>query len=325
MNYLKHVAATVLVATAILAGCAPTAPAPPAAPQQPAPKPPLPPKVAEPAKPAETPKPVEAPKPPAPPKPVEPPKPAPAPVKLEDLVPVEPNFIANPSLENWEADGTPVSWNMAEGFESTWEPVKVKKVAGAPDAGDSAIELPAPTDENVVVLSQSIADGKIRGNLRLFVSAQVNSQEKESLHLVLTYKDKGETQTVRRVSQGSEGWEKLEAQFWVPVTADLASFRLQFIVQKGVKDAVLVDDVRVQLMAPKDSPAAKRPAPAPAPAPAPEAAAPEAPAKDEAAPAAESKDGEPEAAKEDEKADKKSSEKSDSKKSSSKKSDKKSK
>jgi hypothetical protein len=171
-----------------------------------------------------------------------------------EYVGIPPVLVYNASFETWEADGAIASWNLAEGFEDKWEPVKAKKVAAAPQSGSSAIELPAPAKDQTVVLSQTLMPGKIVTKRRLQLSAKVNTTEKEAVHLVLTYKAGDKTETVRRVAQGTGTWETLETQFWVPENADLGSFRLQIIVQRGAKASCQLDDVRVQHMAPKGSP-----------------------------------------------------------------------
>lgn len=243
MNQLKTLSLTAVLLATAFAGCAPAPPAPAQAPVPPAAPPAPVAKKAEPAKPA-------APAPPA--KPAEP----------VVLVPAGENFVYNASFETWKG-GEAGAWNLAEGFEDKWEPVKAQELTAAAH-GESAIALPAPAEGKTVILSQTIMPGKVVPERRLFVSAQVNSQEKESLHLVLTYNVDGKTETIRRVSQGDAGWAKLEAQFWVPKNVDPASFRIQFIVQKGVKNPVQLDDVRIQMMYPKGS----EPKPAPAPKPA---------------------------------------------------------
>lgn len=255
-------AACIAVAVA-MTGCNAPAPAAPAtpAPAKEAPKPaPAQPKPATPAPPKPAPKP-EAPKP-------APPKPAPAPVAY---VPNGPNFLYNASFEVWGADGTAASWNIGEGEGKDWAPVTVKKVAPAPSSGSSSVEIPASTDGQMVIVSQTVLPGKIKPEQRLLVSARAKAKTPEILHMVLTYKAGDKVETVRRVCQGGGDWSTMDTQFFVPKDADPASFRIQFILRKEAKEAIQLDDVRLQHMVPRGSQSAapKPPVPAPAAAPAP--------------------------------------------------------
>lgn len=241
-----------LSAALALGGCAPTAPAPPAAPPATAPAPA--PAKPEPAKP-EAPKPAPAPAP-------EKPK---APLKY---VPVGDNLIFNPSFEKWDGDGSVDAWNLAEGMDATWEVLKGLRVGVEVAHGENAIELPKPGEGKTVILSQTVLPGKIQPKERLRVSAQAKAGAEGVLHLLLTYKQGGQEQVVRRIHSGSGAWETLQHEFWVPADADPASFRLQFIVKGAEGAPVQIDDVRVLHLkgVPADAPVAALPAKAPAPA-----------------------------------------------------------
>lgn len=235
MNQLKSIALSATLIATLFAGCTPAAPT---APAQPKPAAPTPPAAPAPKEKAPTPAPAAKPKPAEPAKPVE-------------LVAMGANYLYNASMEMWDADDKIAVWNVAEGTDPNWKNIGTKKVAAAPKGGNNAIELPAPAEGQTVVMSQTVLDGKVQPMRRLLVSAQVNSQEKESVHMLLTYKVGQQTETIRRVANGAATWDTLEAQFWVPKEADTASFRIQFIVQKGVKNPVQIDDVRIQTMYPK--------------------------------------------------------------------------
>jgi hypothetical protein len=236
MKQLKQLVFAAAVFAAILSSCTPTSE--PSAPKAvPAPK-------NVPAPKAES----------ASAKPVESAKPVP-------LEPAGPNLLHNASFEIWTADEKIGAWNLAEGNEN-WTPILGKKIPGAPQGGSTAIELPPPSEGKQVVLSQTIGPDKVIPLRRLALSAKVNSPEKEAVHMTLNYRINEKTETVRRVSHGIPGWEKLSAEFWVPKEADPASFRIQFVLHSGVKSPVQIDDVRMQLMSPKGSLPAKPAAPA---------------------------------------------------------------
>lgn len=184
----------------------------------------------------------------------------PAEGKAPELVPSGPNFLYNASFETWNDDGTIAAWNVAEGSGDTWEKTTGTKVAAAPGGGAAAIELAAPGKDKLVALAQNVMPNRILHKRRLALSAQVKTAEKEQLHMLLTYKVNGKKETRRRLAQGTGEWEKLEDQFWVPEGADVNSFRVEFIVQKGTKDAIQIDDVRLHIMSPKGAPAPKAPA-----------------------------------------------------------------
>ena len=190
----------------------------------------------------------------APVKPAEPAKPV-------ELVPAGPNLLNNPSFENWAADGKLAVWNLAEG-KDTWTPITGKKVAGEAQSGSFAIELPPPSGDKHVVLAQTVLPDKIIPERRFALSAKVSAPEKESVLMMLTYKANQKTESIRRLSQGGAGWEKLSTEFLVPKEADTASFRIQFIVHQGLTSPVQIDDVRMQVVGPKGSAAAKQAAPA---------------------------------------------------------------
>jgi hypothetical protein len=218
MKHVMHLVLSTAVIASVVAGCSPASkPSAPAAPKA----------ETESAKPAETEKPIE-------------------------YVPIGANLLYNGSFESWGEGGKVDAWNLAEGRE-TWTPVKAKKVPGAPQEGDFAVELAPPASGQNVVLAQSVLPGKVVPVRRLSLSAEVNAPDKEAVHMVLSYKIGEKTETVRRVSQGVAGWEKLSAEFWVPKEADLASFRIQFIVNYQAKSPVRIDGVHMQMMAPKGS------------------------------------------------------------------------
>lgn len=280
-----HTLSLTLVLTLSLVGCAPggapkAAPAPPAKATPPAPTP-APVAAAK----AEAPKPVPAPSPKPKPK---------APVKY---VVTGENLLFNPSFENWNEDGSVAAWNLAEGLDATWTPVKGARVGVDVPVGKNAIELPSPAAGNTVVLSQTILPGKVQPSQRLWISAMAKANAQESLHLLLTYTAGGKEQQVRRIHSGGGAWENLVDKFWVPADADTASFRVQVIVKNADASPVQLDDIRVLHMkaVPADAPAAAgqsgddAAAVAPLPAPKPMPALPSAKAVDDKADSKKSK------------------------------------
>lgn len=164
-----------------------------------------------------------------------------------------PNLLDNPSFENWSKEGTLNGWNLAEGSGKEWKPVKAVKAPGAAGDKTAAIEIPPPSGENITVLMQSLPPAKALPGRRFVLSAKVNSTEKEAVHIVLTFRADKKEQTVRLVSSGVTGWEKLSKEFWLPKEADPKSLRVRFIVQRGVKAPVQLDEACLQLMSPKES------------------------------------------------------------------------
>jgi len=221
------------------------------------------------------------------------PKPAPAPPapaakkapeKPVVYVPFGENLLYNAGFETWDGE-TLKSWNLQEGFESEWKPVLGKKVESTDKPETFLVELPeASSEDKLVILAESVVPGRVIPGRRLFFSARVLASTPDKFHVLLTYKQAGKTETVRRIHSGNGQWEVLGAEFWVPFDADPNTFRVQFIRQKGDKGLAQVDDVVLRMMAPEGTVAPAKPAPAPAPAAA--EAAKEAPKKEETKPVA---------------------------------------
>lgn len=189
---------------------------------------------------------------------------APAPPAPSAFEPVGPNFVSNPSFEDWKA-GAPLTWNIATGAAETWEAVKAKQDADAQN-GKVSISIPAPKLKETVVVAQTLGTGnlKFKHETRVLLAASVKTPAKNTLHIVLSYNRGGQEHKIRRIAEGTGKWEKLRQEFWIPKDADLESFRLSITRLPGAEGKVLVDDVKVQLMAPAKPAAKATPAPNPA-------------------------------------------------------------
>jgi len=186
-----------------------------------------------------------------------------APAAPKTFEPVGANYVSNASFEDWKA-GVPTSWNIATGAGDTWKPVTAKQDADAQE-GKVSISLPAPKADESVIIAQSIGTGKVKlkHEARLMMDVAVKTPAKKAVHVVLSFKHGDKEQKIRRIAAGTDQWEKLHQEFWIPKDADLESFRISITRLAGGEGKVLVDDVKVQLMAPA-KPTPPTPAPNPA-------------------------------------------------------------